>query len=397
LFTSGRKEPVTDGTPGQHSPFANHLLNTLKENQTPCLPIQELGRKVAVAVNKEGYDQLPFSGAWNISDQHQGGEFIFQIMRDPGTALAGKEWEMVVQQLSFWKRIPKKIWRQIGVVLVAWAVFLGFLYWQRAAINDWASPETVPEPTTGIPPITLVSGNRTFSTIDTEREKTEQQVVRTTAKPSTTTKIVVIPNDPPLGPVAKKEPEKKPGDVLISDPPPPVIIQVNKPLIPLRSIEKGDDKSFDFVISRQNPGSALTMRMEFDEKSVEITSDQQFLLEHDRPVKITATLHTADLPVGAYQSTIEINGGKGQTQTIKITANIIEATCPVHFIGVSPGATVSVAYLARVFEGKDTDKKGKVTLQIPKKLINNQRCIQVTTSTGQSAKWTLQCDQTFEF
>ncbi|MBK7406826.1 MAG: caspase family protein [Saprospirales bacterium] len=42
LLTSGRKEPVSDGKPGDHSPFAENILLFLKKNQQSTLPISRL-------------------------------------------------------------------------------------------------------------------------------------------------------------------------------------------------------------------------------------------------------------------------------------------------------------------------------------------------------------------
>lgn len=70
-LTSGSKEYVEDGTPGGHSPFAQALLETLRENEKPYLTSNDLYARA----NEEIKDQLPVKGYFGSYDP--GSEFLF--------------------------------------------------------------------------------------------------------------------------------------------------------------------------------------------------------------------------------------------------------------------------------------------------------------------------------
>ena len=77
LLTAGRNEPVPDGDPGEHSPFAKAVLYHLKENDKPRMAVSDFCNRIKVAVGNN-LEALPFFGAIrNVGDM--GGEFMFRL------------------------------------------------------------------------------------------------------------------------------------------------------------------------------------------------------------------------------------------------------------------------------------------------------------------------------
>lgn len=79
-LASGRLETVSDGGNGGNSPFANRLLQFLKENQKDAFPVSELIQYVKTHVADES-DQTPIGNPLrNLGDE--GGEFVFRLRKD---------------------------------------------------------------------------------------------------------------------------------------------------------------------------------------------------------------------------------------------------------------------------------------------------------------------------
>jgi hypothetical protein len=102
LLTAGRKEVVSDGWEGEHSPFAQAVLWHLNNNQAPRLRVSQFCNDILIAVGNNA-EQLPRGAALqNVGDM--GGEFMFRLKayRDtvfesaaaaipaPGTERSGK-------------------------------------------------------------------------------------------------------------------------------------------------------------------------------------------------------------------------------------------------------------------------------------------------------------------
>ncbi len=77
LLTSGRNEPVPDGPPGTHSPFADQLLWQLRNNEQALLSISELGQRLVRAV-AQGSNPTPRCEPLHVNG-HRGGEFVFRL------------------------------------------------------------------------------------------------------------------------------------------------------------------------------------------------------------------------------------------------------------------------------------------------------------------------------
>ncbi len=76
LLTAGRIEPVSDGSMGDHSPFAKALIAQLQYLEKPYVWVSELCNKVLDGVEANTEDQLPMGQPLqNANDQ--GGEFVF--------------------------------------------------------------------------------------------------------------------------------------------------------------------------------------------------------------------------------------------------------------------------------------------------------------------------------
>lgn len=76
LLTAGRLEPVSDGSLGDHSPFAKTLISQLTYNTDPYLWTSELCVKVLKGVAFNTDQQMP-RGEPLQNAGHQGGDFIF--------------------------------------------------------------------------------------------------------------------------------------------------------------------------------------------------------------------------------------------------------------------------------------------------------------------------------
>ena len=77
LLTAGRNEPVPDGRPGEHSPFAKAVLYHLNHNEEERFRASELCNHVLVSVGNNS-DALPrFGSLKNVGDM--GGEFMFRL------------------------------------------------------------------------------------------------------------------------------------------------------------------------------------------------------------------------------------------------------------------------------------------------------------------------------
>lgn len=61
LLTSGRKEPVSDGIRGQHSPFALAVIKELQRNKEPFILVSDFINKVRIIVGNNS-EQLPEGG-----------------------------------------------------------------------------------------------------------------------------------------------------------------------------------------------------------------------------------------------------------------------------------------------------------------------------------------------
>lgn len=80
-FTSGRTEPVLDGKPGHHSPFAEMLIKYLQNNQEDRLFSSTLFNDVKVAVSNNAAQEPDARILQNTGDE--GGQFIFYLKTLP--------------------------------------------------------------------------------------------------------------------------------------------------------------------------------------------------------------------------------------------------------------------------------------------------------------------------
>ncbi|MCB0564640.1 MAG: caspase family protein [Phaeodactylibacter sp.] len=89
LLTAGRKEVVSDGWEGEHSPFAKAVLWHLNNNKEPRLRVSQFCNDVVVAVGNNA-DQLPRGAALqNVGDM--GGEFMFRLKKFKDTVFEKPE------------------------------------------------------------------------------------------------------------------------------------------------------------------------------------------------------------------------------------------------------------------------------------------------------------------
>jgi hypothetical protein len=77
MFASGREERVSDGNPGEHSPFSRYMLQYLNENDNRYTSVKEIVRYVSALTMKASH-QSPFGSPFsNIGDE--GGEMVFTL------------------------------------------------------------------------------------------------------------------------------------------------------------------------------------------------------------------------------------------------------------------------------------------------------------------------------
>lgn len=76
-LTSGRNEPVSDGEPGSHSPFAASILELLRKNNEPALPLIRLIDHVRECTAANAI-QIPRGEPIHMTG-HKGGQFYFHL------------------------------------------------------------------------------------------------------------------------------------------------------------------------------------------------------------------------------------------------------------------------------------------------------------------------------
>lgn len=91
-LTSGRNEIVSDGQPGDNSPFAESLLYRLRQN-TGALPVQELCAHVVEYVAAKT-NQTPIGEPIKVKG-HKSGQFVFHLKKDEG-----RDWAAALKQAN---------------------------------------------------------------------------------------------------------------------------------------------------------------------------------------------------------------------------------------------------------------------------------------------------------
>ena len=89
-LTSGRNEIVSDGKPGDNSPFAESLLYRLRQN-TDSLSVQELCAHVVEYVQSNA-QQSPIGEPLKVAG-HKNGQFVFHVRKNEG-----KDWALVKEK-----------------------------------------------------------------------------------------------------------------------------------------------------------------------------------------------------------------------------------------------------------------------------------------------------------
>ena len=97
-LTSGRLEPVLDGKPGGHSPFAENLMAILRHNPSDSISIMELIERVTIAVTSNS-KQTPRGGRlYDVGGR--GGIFFFHKKNLEAIPLWEKEWSDIKNDSS---------------------------------------------------------------------------------------------------------------------------------------------------------------------------------------------------------------------------------------------------------------------------------------------------------
>lgn len=104
-LTSGRNEIVSDGKPGDNSPFAESLLYRLRQN-TDSLTVQELCAHIVEHVSTKT-DQTPIGEPLKVKG-HKNGQFVFHLRKDENRDWAGAlEQGNLVAFQSFLRMYPE--------------------------------------------------------------------------------------------------------------------------------------------------------------------------------------------------------------------------------------------------------------------------------------------------
>lgn len=116
LMSSGRNEPVLDGQPGDHSPFAKSLITQLVRNQSKVLPVSMLGAMVKEGVSYNSTQTPRCEPLHGVG--HEGGEPAFRI-KNAAWVLDEEDLDIIADPI-----IPEigtsgmKFWLIVGLVVV---------------------------------------------------------------------------------------------------------------------------------------------------------------------------------------------------------------------------------------------------------------------------------------
>lgn len=386
LLTSGRREPVLDGEPGYHSPFATHLLNTLKTNEEKFLSVRDLGDRTGRAVFESGYQQHPHSGAWDIGMPDNTGQFMFRITKDPGAALTGKDWEVNLPKIpSFIQRVPQRLWRISAVIVLLWASALG-LY---AVLH----PPHAPPGSSSFGDVPKDTSTRTVDTSSVAMPvaPTPLSPQKSTAGPAKPGYMVPPKDSVVQLTVSTQTGAAQPAPVL---PPPPVLVAQEE--ISFGKVEKGEVEKVVFPVRIENIEKEW-VALKSDKSDILQIHDAQMEVISNKETRITLQLATESLPVGPFEAVLTLTGAKTRKKEIKVKANIVETTCPVYFFVVKDGGDVRFEINNRAFYGYAQDKKQKVGVQVPKRLLDNLSRSVECISEDKRRRWELKCEGEYEF
>ena len=109
VITSGRNEPVQDGSPGTNSPFAREVLYFLKRNKDAKRFASDLAQYVKVAIGNNE-DQIPLGGPLKaVGDK--GGEFMFELRKNDTIAWdAARNKNTIYAYKTFIAEFPNSTW-----------------------------------------------------------------------------------------------------------------------------------------------------------------------------------------------------------------------------------------------------------------------------------------------
>jgi hypothetical protein len=133
VITSGRKEPVLDGKPGDHSPFSEGILDFLNLHKDSRALVSDLIQyvKTVVANNME---QIPLgSPLYGVGDK--GGEYIFHSIQDlpPRIKEGSPDSKIIISKnkpespQSTLKRIFKEKWVLLILIIITGIGILSYL------------------------------------------------------------------------------------------------------------------------------------------------------------------------------------------------------------------------------------------------------------------------------
>lgn len=133
-LTAGRKEIVSDGKPGMHSPFADALLYRLRNNEG-SLGVQKLCADVLEQVEADAF-QTPIGEPLRVQG-HKNGQFYFHPKRDESRAWQAALAANKVQAfLDFEVEFPESEWVRSGEVDKRIAALEDEELWQDAKSSN---------------------------------------------------------------------------------------------------------------------------------------------------------------------------------------------------------------------------------------------------------------------
>lgn len=145
VLTSGRSEVVADGKPGEHSPFANCLLEYLR-TQTGPIAASRLEQHVKEFTPRTAHQTPSSAYIYGLGDQ--GGEFVFHPKHAPvvqtqdsppslnAASLVRDTASAAPASTHFFQKIPLYVWFLVPLVVLP----LG--YW---GISEWMSASDSPQ------------------------------------------------------------------------------------------------------------------------------------------------------------------------------------------------------------------------------------------------------------
>ncbi|MCB0552713.1 MAG: caspase family protein [Phaeodactylibacter sp.] len=379
VLTSGRNEVVSDGAPGQNSPFAESLIFHLNANEETSFRITELFPRIIEQVGANT-EQLPqCEPIRNVG--HKGGEFIFRLRGVPTEHLALPlnyqsavtpppqapsarfNWKIAVSILAvlitilvIWRIItlmpyqPAKAqsWRKdyyerIQSIEQGFIVSKNGLFgYAKKDTTDWILP-VYQEAYAFTEGLARVKRDGRYGWVDTTgKEAIPFQYSKANDFQDGSAQVSLDGSSFYIGLDGKKIVEAvKPSDNIETDtrnrsqntndqatsPAPPRLL-AGQEVIDLGIMELGALKEFSLSFRNTGGTTAVALRTESN-NGIEVLSGGSFSLEAGKSKKLPCRLKTSNLPLGNYSGIIKVGGNNvSRAIEVAVTGRVVAPSPP---------------------------------------------------------------------